>query len=54
MIPLLAVVAVPMRVMLGTAEWWELPLMILTSVVLWFVVAALWRMGLFRYESSSS
>ncbi len=53
-IPLLAVVAVPMRVMLGSAAWWELPLMIVSSVVLWFVVAMLWRVGLYRYEYSSS
>lgn len=53
-IPLLAVVAVPVRVMLGSAEWWEFPLMILSTVIMWCAVGSLWRVGLSRYESSSS
>ncbi len=54
MIPLLAVVAVPMRTMLGTAAWWEFPLLLVTSAMMWFGVAMLWRRGIRRYESASS
>ncbi len=53
-IPMLAVGSVPVRMMLGTAQWWEGPLLLLTTALLWFVVARVWRIGIRRYESASS
>ena len=53
-LPFLAVGTFPVRAVLGSGEWWEIPFLVLMTVVVWRLIGKVWMLGLRRYESASS
>lgn len=52
--PLLAAGVFPVRILFGQSSWWEVPFLILSIVVVWWMIGRLWRLGIRRYESVAS
>jgi ABC-type uncharacterized transport system permease subunit len=52
--PILAAGTFSVKAVLGIGEWWEVPFLVVMTIVIWFVIGKVWMLGLRQYESASS